>query len=525
MPLIDKQILTKLQSQLSQIRNICILAHVDHGKTTLADSLVASNGIISQKMAGKMRYMDSRADEQERGITMKSSSISLLYQERSEPRGAYIVNLIDSPGHVDFSSEVSTAVRLCDGAIVLVDVVEGVCPQTRICLKQAYSENLKPILVLNKIDRLITEKKMTPFDAYVHVSQVLEQVNVVVGHLFATQVIAKGRTDANDQTTGLDDADDSALYFAPETGNVIFCSAVDGWAFTVHDFAQLYAAKLDVQPAEMAAALWGDFYWNGKARKIASGAQAKAKKPLCVQFIFENVWNLYELLLVRKDREKIPEIAAKLGINLTARELRLTDARVQLQAIFTQWLPIERAVLEQVVRLVPAPGNMSGERAEQLMCSTNQSFASLPASTRALKADFQRSDKDSATTIVFISKMISVNKTLLPTNRPKQLSQEDLEERRVQARARHQERMKAAECGQDAVPLTQAMAATTLDDGVAIRAPAEDDDHEAEKTDVAGDDDSRDDVLIAFARVYSGTLRPGDKLFVLMPKHDPRTIE
>ncbi len=102
---------------------------------------------------------------------MKSSSISLHYMDRSE-NNDFLINLIDSPGHVDFSSEVSTAVRLCDGAIVLVDVVEGVCSQTRICLKHAYMENLKPILVLNKIDRLITEKKLSALDAYVHLSQV-----------------------------------------------------------------------------------------------------------------------------------------------------------------------------------------------------------------------------------------------------------------------------------------------------------------------------------------------------------------
>lgn len=156
-----------------RIRNICFMAHVDHGKTTLVDHLIASNKIISETMAGKFRYMDSREDEQKHGITMKSSSIMLNYVYNSIE---YLINVIDSPGHVDFSSEVSCAVRICDGTPILVDVVEGVCPQTEMVLRQACMEGIKPCLVLNKVDRLLHEIMMSPFDAYNHLFKLLQEV-------------------------------------------------------------------------------------------------------------------------------------------------------------------------------------------------------------------------------------------------------------------------------------------------------------------------------------------------------------
>lgn len=124
-----------------------------------------------------------------------------------------------------------------------VDVVEGVCSQTRLCLKQAYSEHLQPVLVLNKIDRLILEKKMEPLDAYIHISQVLENVNAVVGNLFATDILSKEITN-DDHISPLENADDSDLYFAPEQGNVVFASALDNWAFRLEDFAKIYSGKL-----------------------------------------------------------------------------------------------------------------------------------------------------------------------------------------------------------------------------------------------------------------------------------------
>lgn len=268
---------------------------------------------------------------------MESSAISLYFSllRRSAPdaqpqQKEYLINLIDSPGHIDFSSEVSTASRLSDGAVVLVDAVEGVCSQTVTVLRQAWIEKMKPILVINKMDRLVTELKMSPAEANTHLSKLLEQVNAVMGSFFqgermeddlrwreridervtAASAKTQERTASSNGSVaevddgvasvisevGYEEKDDEDIYFAPEKNNVIFSSAIDGWAFTVKQFAGLYEKKLGIKRAILEKVLWGDFYLDPKTKRVLGSKHLKGRnlKPMFVQLVLENIWAVYE---------------------------------------------------------------------------------------------------------------------------------------------------------------------------------------------------------------------------------------
>jgi elongation factor 2 len=161
------------------IRNIAIVAHVDHGKTTLTDSLVAGAGLISKDLAGELKVMDSEEIEQQRSMTIKASYISLGFHHQAKD---YLINLIDTPGHIDFGGHVTRAMRAVDGVVLVVDSVEGVMPQTETVLRQALKEKAKPVLFINKIDRLINELKLGPEDMQDRLIKIIKSVNELITH-------------------------------------------------------------------------------------------------------------------------------------------------------------------------------------------------------------------------------------------------------------------------------------------------------------------------------------------------------
>ncbi len=201
----------RIMRNLEQVRNIGITAHVDHGKTTLSDSLLAAAGIISEKIAGEALALDYLDVEQRRGITVKSANISLYHEYKGKP---YVINLIDTPGHVDFSSRTTRSLRVLDGAILVVDAVEGVMTQTEMYLRMALEERVRPILFINKVDRLIKELKLSPSEIQQRFVQIIKEVNNLIS-MYADKPFK------------------SQWILDPAKGHVAFGSAKDRWGFTV----------------------------------------------------------------------------------------------------------------------------------------------------------------------------------------------------------------------------------------------------------------------------------------------------
>ena len=207
--------IVKLMSKKDDIRDIGIIAHIDHGKTTMSDSLLAEAGLLSPKIAGAARALDYLEEEQKRGITIKTANISLLHELDNT---SHVVNLIDTPGHVDFTGKVTRALRAIDGAVVVVDAVEEIMVQTETVTRQALNERVKPVLFINKVDRLIKELKLNADQMQTKLLRIIRDFNNLISLYGEEEHKKQWKVD-------------------PTNGTVAFGSALHKWGFTL-DIAQ-----------------------------------------------------------------------------------------------------------------------------------------------------------------------------------------------------------------------------------------------------------------------------------------------
>jgi len=339
----------------TNIRNMSVIAHVDHGKSTLTDSLVTKAGIIAQAKAGEMRFTDTRADEQERCITIKSTAVSMYYEltpedlvyleGKQETQGnAFLINLIDSPGHVDFSSEVTAALRVTDGALVVVDCISGVCVQTETVLRQAIAERIKPVLFMNKMDRALLELQLEMEDLYQTFQRIIETTNVIIA------------------TYADDDGPMGNIQVDPSKGTVGFGSGLHGWAFSLKQFAEIYAEKFKIAPIKLMDKLWGDKFYNAKEKKWKK-IQSEGVRGFTM-FVLDPIYKMFDAVMNFK-KDVYEKLLEKLDIKLSVEDKEL-EAKPLIKKIMQKWLPAGETMLQLITIHLPSPVTAQKYRAEML---------------------------------------------------------------------------------------------------------------------------------------------------------------
>jgi U5 small nuclear ribonucleoprotein component len=346
----DRSFMTDLMNYPDQIRNVALAGHLHHGKTAFMDMLVLETHAINdrlEKRTGKkrdeqLRYTDVHMIERDRGLSIKAAPMSLVLP--STKGKSHLVNIIDTPGHVDFVDEVAASLRLVDGVCLVVDVVEGVQVNTEQIIKHAVLQDIPLTLVVNKMDRLILELKLPPNDAYYKLKHVIEEVNTVIENTIP------GR--------GADKR------ISPEKGNVLFACTSMGWCFTLASFAKMYSDSFGgVNTDEFARRLWGDVYFNPGKRNFTRKPVEKEAKRSFVNFILEPIYKLYSHT-ISESPEDLKGTLEKLGIQLKPSQYK-SDAKVLLKLVCEQFFGPSTGFVDMVCQHIPSPAEAAEKKLSQ----------------------------------------------------------------------------------------------------------------------------------------------------------------
>jgi U5 small nuclear ribonucleoprotein component len=342
----DRGYLSDMMNYPSQLRNIALCGHLHHGKTSIMDMLVAQTHDISSYSRGKtgkakdaqLRYTDTHILEREREMSVKASPMSLLLEDIKGKN--HTLHIIDTPGHVNFADEVAASIRLVDGVVLVVDVVEGVQTQTEMIVKHAILAGVPLTLLINKMDRLILELKLPPADAYFKLKHVVEQVNTVI------EDVVPGRGEK--------------YRVSPEKGNVAFaCSSME-WCFTLPSFATMYAQHYPVSSPdkpldnlEFSRRMWGDIFFNPHSRKFTRRPTEEGARRSFVHFVLEPIYKLYSHTL-SDSPEVLKKVLGRLGIVLKPAQLK-SNAKDLLKLVCRQYFGNATGLVEMVVKHIPSP--------------------------------------------------------------------------------------------------------------------------------------------------------------------------
>ncbi|KAI1298532.1 P-loop containing nucleoside triphosphate hydrolase protein [Xylaria venustula] len=346
----DRTFMADLMNFPDQTRNVALAGHLHHGKTAFMDMLVLETHDIADRLdkrLGKkrdeqLRYTDTHVMERDRGLSVKAAPMSLVLQ--STKGKSHLLNIIDTPGHVNFVDEVAASLRLVDGLALVVDVVEGVQVNTEQIIKHAVLEDIPITLIINKMDRLILELRLPPSDAYFKLKHVVEEVNTVI------------------ENTRPGSGESKRL--SPEKGNVLFACSDMGWCFTLQSFSKMYADSFPgVNTEELAKRLWGDIYFNPKKRTFTRKPVEQGAKRSFINFVLEPIYKVFSHTISQSPEELKP-ILASLGIELKPSQYKM-DAKTILKLVCAQFFGPSTGFVDMIVKHIPSPVEAAQSKLER----------------------------------------------------------------------------------------------------------------------------------------------------------------
>lgn len=339
----NMEFLADLMDTPELIRNVTLCGHLHHGKTCFVDCLIEqTHPEIYSSDDKDIRYTDTLFTEQERGVSIKASPVTLVLPDSRNK--SYLMNLFDTPGHVNFSDEVTAAFRISDGVVIFIDAAEGIMLNTERLLKHAIQEKLPVTICLNKIDRLMLELKLPPTDAYYKLRHTLEEVNSLLS---------------------VYSEDETGVTVSPLLGNVCFASSYYRFCFTLGSFAKIYSDSFGgINDKEFARRLWGDIYFNSKTRKFTKKPPSSSSQRSFVEFVLEPMYKIFAQVVGDVD-ECLPRLCDELGISLTKEERKL-NIRPLLRLVCNRFFGDFTGFVDMCVNFIKSPVDNAQTKIENI---------------------------------------------------------------------------------------------------------------------------------------------------------------